>query len=117
MNTATITPVQHRIAALDILRGFALFGVLLVNMLDFSSSALRVDTLGTRGGELDQLMDIAIAFFAITKFYLRCLLILLVIGFAHAVLLWDGDILRLYGVAGVLLLAGVRHGRLQPCSI
>lgn len=133
MNTATLTPVQQRITALDVLRGFALFGVLLVNMLDFSSSALRADTIGTRGGEIDQLIDIAIAFFAITKFYLlfsflfgvgfavqmrrmaatnrpfvgfylRRLLILLVIGFAHAILLWDGDILRLYAVAGVLLL-------------
>ena len=133
MNTTTITPIQQRITALDVLRGFALFGVLLVNMLDFSSSALRVDTIGVRGGEFDQLVDIAIAFFAITKFYLlfsflfgvgfavqmrrmaatnrpfisfylRRLLILLVIGFAHAILLWDGDILRLYAVAGVLLL-------------
>lgn len=133
MNIATITPIQKRITALDVLRGFALFGVLLVNMLDFSSSALRTDTIGARGNELDQLIDIAIAFFAITKFYLlfsflfgigfavqmmrmaaknrpfigfylRRLLILLAIGFAHAVLLWDGDILRLYAVAGVLLL-------------
>ncbi len=133
MNTATIIPVQQRIIALDVLRGFALFGVLLVNMLDFSSSALRADTIGARGGELDQLVDVAIAFFAITKFYLlfsflfgvgfavqmrrmaatnrpfigfylRRLLVLLVIGFAHAILLWDGDILRLYAVAGVLLL-------------
>ena len=133
MNTTTLTPVQQRITALDVLRGFALFGVLLVNMLDFSSSALRVDTLGVRGSELDQVVDLAIAFFAITKFYLlfsflfgvgfavqmrrmaatnrpfigfylRRLLVLLLIGFAHAILLWDGDILRLYAVAGVLLL-------------
>lgn len=133
MTVATITPVQQRITALDVLRGFALLGVLLVNMLDFSSSALRTDMIGARGSELDQLVDIAIAFFAITKFYLlfsflfgvgfavqmrrmaetnrpfvgfylRRLLILLVIGFAHAILIWDGDILRLYAVAGVLLL-------------
>jgi uncharacterized protein len=133
MNSATITPVQQRIAALDVLRGFALLGVLLVNMLDFSSSALRVGTLGARGSELDRLVDVAIAFFAITKFYLlfsflfgvgfavqmrrmeatnrpfvgfylRRLLVLLIIAFAHAILVWDGDILRLYAVAGVLLL-------------
>jgi len=133
MNAPTMTPVQQRITALDVLRGFALFGVLLVNILDFSSSALRVDTLGGRGDEFDQWVDIAIAFFAITKFYLlfsflfgvgfavqmrrmttanrpfisfylRRLLVLLIIGFAHAILVWDGDILRLYAVAGGLLL-------------
>lgn len=136
MNTTaspTITPVRERIVVLDVLRGFALFGVLLVNMLDFSSSALRTDTLGIRGSELDQFVDVAIAFFAITKFYLlfsflfgvgfavqmrrmhttnrpfvgfylRRLLFLFLIGLAHAVLIWDGDILRLYAAAGVLLL-------------
>jgi uncharacterized protein len=133
MSTATVIPLEQRIATLDVLRGFALFGVLLVNMLDFSSSALRSDTLGARGSVLDQVVDIAIAFFAITKFYLlfsflfgvgfavqmrrmaatnrpftgfylRRLLVLLLIGVAHAALLWDGDILRLYAVAGGLLL-------------
>lgn len=137
MSTTTIIPLEQRIATLDILRGFALFGVFLVNMLDFSSSALRSDTLGARGSVLDQLVDIGIAFFAITKFYLlfsflfgvgfavqmrrmaatdrpftgfylRRLLVLLLIGVAHAILLWDGDILRLYAVAGGLLLL-VRH--------
>lgn len=133
MSTATVIPLEQRIATLDVLRGFALFGVLLVSMLDFSSSALRSDTLGARGSVLDQVVDIAIAFFAITKFYLlfsflfgvgfavqmrrmaatnrpftgfylRRLLVLLLIGVAHAALLWDGDILRLYAVAGGLLL-------------
>lgn len=129
----TLQPIQNRIIVLDVLRGFALFGVLLVNMLDFSGSALRAGTLGERGGEIDQLLDLAITFFAVTKFYLlfsflfgvgfavqmrrvegggrsfvgmylRRLLVLLVIGMAHAILLWDGDILRLYAVAGILLL-------------
>jgi uncharacterized protein len=133
MTTTTLQPVQERIAALDILRGFALFGILLVNMLDFSGSALRANTLGARGNELDQLVDAGIAFFAITKFYLlfsflfgvgfavqmrrmeasgrpfvgfyvRRLAVLFAIGLAHAILLWEGDILRLYAVAGLLLL-------------
>ncbi|MBI1294975.1 DUF418 domain-containing protein [bacterium] len=133
MNTTTFKPVQERIVVLDVLRGFALLGVFLVNMLDFSSSALRADTLGSRGSAFDQIVDVAIAFFAITKFYLlfsflfgvgfavqmrrmqasgrpfvgfyvRRLAVLFVIGLAHAILLWDGDILRLYAAAGVLLL-------------
>lgn len=132
-----LQPLQDRLIALDVLRGFALFGVLLVNMLDFSGSGLRLGTLGSRGSELDQLLDLAIAFFALTKFYLlfswlfgvgfavqmrrmetsgrpfvafylRRLLVLFVIGILHAILIWDGDILRLYAVAGGLLLL-VRH--------
>ncbi len=130
---ATLQPLKERILALDVLRGFALLGIFVVNMLDFSSSALRAETLGSRGGDLDQIVDIAIAFLAVTKFYLlfsflfgvgfavqmrsaeakgrpfvafylRRLLVLFGIGLAHAILIWDGDILRLYAVAGVLLL-------------
>jgi uncharacterized protein len=133
MKTVQAQPVQERIIALDILRGFALLGVLLVNMLDFSGSALRLNTLGARGNTLDQIVDVAIAFFAITKFYLlfsflfgvgfavqmrrletterspvaftlRRMGVLLMIGLAHAILIWDGDILRLYAAAGALLL-------------
>lgn len=129
----TLQPVQERIAVLDILRGFALFGVLMVNMLDFSGSGLRASTLGMRGSELDQLVDLTVVAFFVLKFYLlfsflfgvgfavqmrraeaggksfvgmylRRLFFLFVIGMVHAILIWDGDILRLYAVAGVLLL-------------
>jgi uncharacterized protein len=125
--------VHERIAVLDILRGFALFGILLVNMLDFSGSGLRANTIGSRGNELDQLVDVGIIFFAVTKFYLlfsflfgvgfavqmrrmeangkpfvgfylRRLAILFGIGLAHSILIWQGDILRMYALAGLLLL-------------
>lgn len=137
MNSIPLRPVQERIGPLDVLRGFALLGVFLVNMVDFSSSALRTESFGLRGNWLDQSVDVVIALFAITKFYLlfsllfgigfavqmrraqtttrgfvgfylRRLLVLLLIGLVHATLIWDGDILRLYAVAGVLLLL-VRH--------
>ncbi len=133
MTANPLRPVQDRIVALDVLRGFALFGVLLVNMLDFSGSALRAGTLGLRGTPIDQIVDIGIVLFAIAKFYLlfsflfgvgfavqmrrmeasgrpfigfylRRLIILLVIGSLHASFIWDGDILRLYALAGLLLL-------------
>ncbi|MBK8026582.1 MAG: DUF418 domain-containing protein [Chloroflexi bacterium] len=126
-------PTQNRIIVLDVLRGFALFGVLLVNMLDFSGSGLRAGTLGTRGSPVDQVVDLGIVVLAMTKFYLlfsflfgvgfavqmrrvegsgrhfvglylRRLVVLLVIGMAHAILVWDGDILRLYAIAGLMLL-------------
>jgi uncharacterized protein len=133
MSQGTLQPVKQRLISLDVLRGFALFGVLLVNMLDFSGSALRAETLGMRGNTLDQIVDIAIVFFAVTKFYLlfsflfgvgfavqmrrmsdsgrpfvgfylRRLFYLFVIGTIHALLIWDGDILMLYAIAGLLLM-------------
>lgn len=122
-----------RIAELDVLRGVALCGIFLVNMVDFSGSALRAGTFAARGTAMDQMVDLLIAGFALTKFYLlfsflfgvgfavqmqrmeesgrpfvrlylQRLGVLLLIGVAHSILLWDGDILRLYAVAGVLLL-------------
>lgn len=130
---SSVRPLENRIVALDVLRGFALFGVLMVNMLDFSGSALRMGTLGMRGTFVDQLVDALIAMFAIVKFYLlfsflfgvgfavqmrrmeasgrpfvgfylRRLGVLFIIGIIHAVLIWDGDILMLYAIAGLLLL-------------
>ena len=122
-----------RIEELDVLRGIALCGIFLVNMVDFSGSGLRAGTFAVRGTSIDQIVDLAIACFALTKFYLlfsflfgvgfavqmqrmeesgrpfvrlylQRLGVLLLIGVAHSILLWDGDILRLYAVAGVLLL-------------
>jgi uncharacterized protein len=124
---------NERIAILDILRGFALIGIFLVNMLDFSGSGLRADTIGLRGGPLDRLADVCVVMFAVTKFYLlfsflfgvgfaiqmqrmeqsgrnfvrvysRRLFVLLLIGLAQSILVWDGDILRLYAVAGALMI-------------
>ncbi|MBE2268772.1 MAG: hypothetical protein IAE80_11120, partial [Anaerolinea sp.] len=46
MTAVKVQPIQNRIVVLDVLRGFALFGVLLVNMLDFSGSGIRAETLG-----------------------------------------------------------------------
>jgi len=123
----------NRIRELDVMRGVALCGIFLVNMVDFSGSALRAGTFASRGTMIDQGVDLAIACFALTKFYLlfsflfgvgfavqmqrmeetgrpfvrlymQRLAVLLLIGIAHSILLWDGDILRLYAVAGVLLL-------------
>ncbi|MEY3387037.1 MAG: hypothetical protein RIR53_1848, partial [Bacteroidota bacterium] len=38
-----------RIEELDVLRGVALCGIFLVNMVDFSGSALRAGTFAARG--------------------------------------------------------------------
>jgi len=67
-----IAPVQpgQRIQTIDILRGFAIFGILLVNMEFFNQSALNlVAQLNEPATALDQLARWFIAFFAEGKFY------------------------------------------------
>ena len=132
-----IRPVQpgERIKALDVLRGFAILGILPINVQFFrhpaSGEALRFDwhSLGT--------FEYAIEFARVTlvqgKFYalfsilfglgfalqlgrieqrggrfaLRFLwrmILLFGIGAAHAIVIWDGDILKSYALGGVILL-------------
>jgi uncharacterized protein len=129
-------PVQpdERVNTLDILRGFAIFGILLVNMAFFSSPFLDILTGADRWtGFADQSAKVAIRFVAEGKFYslfsllfglgyfiqmsradqrgakfsrivVRRLLMLLLIGQLHAHLLWSGDILTMYAVVGFFLL-------------
>jgi uncharacterized protein len=133
MSTTKAGPLQNRIAALDILRGFALLGVLTVNMGDFSSGAYFPDYTFPDWGPANQLAYLAVHFLAEYKFYLlfsflfglgfavqmgrmegrggdfvpfylRRLAILMLIGLLHAFLLWRGDILRLYALLGLVLL-------------
>jgi uncharacterized protein len=122
-----------RIVALDVLRGFAILGILLVNAPLFLQP-LAALTLG--GGEmaiLDRIAATATAalaegkFFtlfsllfgigvamqmrraerkgaAFAPFFVRRMAILLAIGVAHATLLWWGDILVFYALFGLLLI-------------
>ena len=114
-----------RIEPIDTLRGFALFGVLLVNMYSFGGDSIAWS------GPADQLcfslkhalfeskswtlFSLLFGFSFATMLarwpqavalprMLRRLAILLAFGSAHA-LLYDGDILRLYAELGLLLLA------------
>jgi uncharacterized protein len=140
---AIATPVQpdQRIQTIDILRGFAIFGILLVNMWFFNHSIYAL-ILGLHPSEplVDRLARWAITFFAEAKFYstfaflfgmgmaiqyrraqdkgvrfvplyLRRLLILFGIGLIHAYLFWIGDILLLYSLLGVVLLLVFRNCR------
>ncbi len=128
------TPPAERIAVVDALRGFAVLGILVVNMGAFKSAAVYTPgTIGEWTGPLDRLVADFILFAATGKFYLlftflfglgfclqleraeargvafarrfvRRMAILLLIGFAHGWFLWSGDILAKYALAGVLLL-------------
>ncbi len=132
----TAAPVAdaQRHEVLDALRGLALFGVLLVNLRDFSLYALMsdADRAALPTAAWDRVLDVAMAalvdvksatLFAMlfgvgfalqmqraagdpsaARRYLRRLLLLLIIGIAHAWLLWWGDILRYYAALGLLLL-------------
>ncbi|NUR89779.1 MAG: DUF418 domain-containing protein [Nonomuraea sp.] len=114
MSLATDTPRRARIAALDVIRGFALCGVLLANLRPISHLP------GDDGAWMWILVDHR--FFPIfsTLFgvgfslmleragnrtaLLRRLLALLVIGLAHRFLLWEGDILTIYAAVGLVFL-------------
>ena len=124
-------PGQERIDAIDILRGVAILGILIVNMGLFSGAE---DVLAREiwPNAVDGTVERLILFFAQEKFkalfsflfglglavqmmradarrarflpvFLRRLFVLLAIGTAHFLLLWDGDILHDYALLGFAL--------------
>jgi uncharacterized protein len=131
-----LEPIQptERILEIDILRGFALLGILMVNIWLYSHPLqiifLPKEYIFTR---LDHWADWFIHFFAESKFYslfsflfglgfsiqllratergtsflgkyLRRLLILLIFGLLHAIFVWVGDILSIYAILGLVLI-------------
>ena len=128
-----ISPIAEaeRVGILDVLRGFALLGILMVNMAAFRAPVFGGDSLET--GVLDSIATFVVAFGFEQKFYvlfsflfgyglsvqmnraaekgvrfvprfLRRLLGLFLIGVAHALLLYTGDILVTYALLGTMLL-------------
>jgi len=134
MSTATPTAPQERSHLLDIIRGFALLGILLMNIEYFQ----RPLTAMMHGFNPEQAgLDYATAWGVYTfvqgKFYtmfsllfgmgfvlfldramektnaprflfFRRVFVLALFGFIHIVYIWGGDILLTYAIAGVLLL-------------
>ena len=120
----------ERIAALDILRGFSLLGILLVNMFGFYLPMPHISDLSnwfTNAQDiiLQQLLDIYVqsSFYPLfsmlfgyglamqflkaketgTNFYQfapKRLGILFVVGMFHAIVIWWGDILAMYAFCG-----------------
>jgi uncharacterized protein len=141
--TAPLGPVAEpeRIAALDVLRGVAIFGIFMVNMQFFAMPLMDMIPVSPAGevplrdywswaivkvffeykfisifsmlfgmGMVVQMRRAEAKGRAFTPVYLRRLLVLMLIGLAHALLFWYGDILFLYALVGLLvfLLRGAR---------
>ncbi len=128
------TRPKDRIVELDILRGFALFGVLLVNVFGYNASFFNFSGFYAQFGDplnsqvfsliVNYAADKFIGLFSLLfgigfflqyqkfagrektffRFYLRRLGILLVFGLAHILFFWAGDILLSYSLMGILLL-------------
>lgn len=137
MTELTPTASNQRIAIVDILRGFALLGILMVNMHYFATP-LQSMLITPEMSAVDQAAGWLVSFGFQSKFftlfsflfglgfflqmfgaerkgvafmplYLRRLLWLGVFGLMHGILLWVGDILLLYAVIGLILLLVFRH--------
>lgn len=136
MNTTMLAPVAatERIQVLDVLRGFALLGIFLMNVEFFSRSLLDVSSGIDPGlAGVDWLADAFVYVFVRGKFwtlfsllfgmgfavmlaraeaagrpfaglYLRRTAGLALIGLAHGLFVWSGDILLSYAMAAVALL-------------
>ncbi|WP_376742208.1 DUF418 domain-containing protein [Ensifer canadensis] len=125
---------QDRIDGVDALRGFALLGILLVNIMAFASAFYGLELPGPSFDTgLDRAVHFAVALFFEMKFYLLFSFLfgysftlqmrsaekagdafvprllrrqagLWLIGLTHAVLLFHGDILTTYAVLGIALM-------------
>ena len=120
----------ERIEVVDILRGFAILGILLINMSSYSGHAFNPANIADT---IDKTTVVLLKFFAQAKFYslfsflfgwgmsiqmaraaskgkrflpliLRRLAILLSFGLIHGIFIWVGDILTTYAIMGLALL-------------
>ena len=125
--------LHERIEILDVLRGLAVCGILIGNVQWFSGYGMMPRALAAQSPLADRATHFLVHFFVEGKFYSifsflfgfgfalqiaraeergdlkaslfkRRLFWLLVIGLAHAYLLWAGDILSIYALTGFLLI-------------
>ncbi len=128
-------PVTHaeRITAIDTLRGFALLGILLMNIIGFSMYLSAYDNPTVTGGATGANLAVWAVLHVLAEGKMRCLFSLVfgagvilltsrlertgeaadiyyrrtiwlgLFGIAHAYLLWLGDILFPYALCGLLL--------------
>lgn len=129
----------ERIDVLDVLRGWALLGILLMNIEAFAGPLMVAITgLDPALTGADRIVDAAVYILVQGKFYLLFSLLfgmgfavmmaraeaagrpfaalylrrtfaLLAIGLVHLIVIWSGDILTLYALIALVLLALFRH--------
>ncbi len=133
-----INPTE-RIVVIDIVRGFALFGVLMLNLLSFSGPTLSFEAWAGSTTWWDKAVELVLfvggeaAFYSTFSFlfgvgvalqihrassrnerfvfhHLSRMGVLLGFGLLHALLIWDGDILVNYSIAGSFLFLFSRLG-------
>ncbi len=129
--------LDERVEAIDMMRGFALLGILLINMLGFHSPLYYIDPYTWFDAPLDQETFTFLDIFVQASFYplfamlfgyglgiqylraearkksfapmaVKRLAVLLVFGILHAFLIWYGDILITYAITGFLLIGMIR---------
>ncbi|MBO1580322.1 DUF418 domain-containing protein [Bacillus sp. XF8] len=125
--------MKQRIEAIDAVRGFALFGILLVNMTLIQFGMFSSEQPTYVFGKLDEGANWFIQFFGTHNFvslfsflfglsiimlqksilakekrffpvYIRRIIILLILGYIHGIFIWSGDILFAYGTIGIFLM-------------
>lgn len=131
------TQPSSRIETLDILRGFAIFGIFMVNVEIMNCVFMNQDAFGAEWtGAIDKLavriqqLFFYNKFFPIfsllfgvgisvqirnikskgisSTFFYRRMIALFTFGTAHILFLWSGDVVHLYAVLGILTFALVR---------
>ncbi|RAZ69858.1 DUF418 domain-containing protein [Planococcus maitriensis] len=129
--------LRERVDAIDLMRGFSLFGILLINMLAFHTPLSYIDPYKWFSGNMDQTIFTGLDIFVQASFYplfsmlfgyglmmqflraedygqpfmpiaVKRLLVLLAFGIIHAFLIWYGDILITYALMGLLLIGMLR---------
>lgn len=140
------TELHERVVAIDMMRGFSLLGIFIVNMLAFHTPFYYINPYTWYTDPLDketfQWIDIVLQgsvypLFSMLFGYglmmqfrkskergnsfiplgLRRLSILLIIGILHAFLVWSGDILITYALSGFIVLSLLRLSKMWLISI
>jgi uncharacterized protein len=140
------TELHERVVAIDMMRGFSLLGIFIVNMLAFHTPFYYINPYTWYTYPLDketfQWIDIILQasvypLFSMLFGYglmmqfqksqdrgnsyiplgLRRLSILLIIGILHAFLVWSGDILITYALSGFIVLSLLRLSKMWLISI
>ena len=124
---------QDRVQVLDVLRGFALAGILVINVMSILAVKGSTPAFTVSIPFFDRLLQDLILFFVESKFFTlfsllfgisfaiqiqsveklgksflprisRRMVGLLVFGLLHILFLWDGDILVIYAITGTILI-------------